>query len=131
MIFDPLHFLPLIEQKVEALDQAAPLQGWDLPHVFAILHRLLEARMGKPGKREYVQVMRFLETFEMGVVQGAIQQAIDMGAIGYDAVKHFVLCRVEKRPPQLDLDFYPYLPNANVGTTRPFSYMSLMGRTAA
>jgi hypothetical protein len=37
------------------LDQAAPLQGWELPDVFATLHRLLEARMGKPGKREYVQ----------------------------------------------------------------------------
>ncbi len=67
----------------------------------------------------------------MDVVQGAIQQAIDMGAIGYDAVKHLVLCRVEKRPPRLDLVFYPYLPKANVGTTRPASYMSLMGRTAA
>ena len=65
MIFDPLHFLPLLEQKVGALDQAAPLQGWDLPDVFATLHRLLEARMGKPGKREYVQVLRLLETFEM------------------------------------------------------------------
>ena len=72
MIFDPLHFLPLIEQKVGALDQAAPLQGWDLPDVFATLHRLLEARMGKPGKREYVQVLRLLETFEMSVVQDAI-----------------------------------------------------------
>jgi hypothetical protein len=37
----------LIEQKVGALDQAAPLQGWDLPDVFATLHRLLEARMGR------------------------------------------------------------------------------------
>jgi transposase len=127
MIFDPLHFLPLLEQKVGALDQAAPLQGWNLPDVFATLHRLLEARMGKPGKREYVQVLRLLETFEMDIVQGAIQQAIDMGAIGYDAVKHLVLCRVEKRPPRLDLDFYPYLPKANVGMTRPSSYMSLMG----
>jgi len=131
MIFDPLHFLSLIEQKVGALDQAAPLQGWDLPEAFATLHRLLEARMGKPGKREYVQVLRLLETFEMDVVQGAIQHAIDLGAIGYDAVKHLVLCRVEKRPPRLDLDFYPYLPKANVGTTRPSSYMSLMGGTAA
>ena len=126
MIFDPLHFLPLLEQKVGALDQAAPLQGWDLPDVFATLHRLLEARMGKPGKREYVQVLRLMETFEMDVVQGAISQAIDMGAIGYDAVKHLVLCRVEKWPPRLDLDFYPYLPKANVGMTRPASYMSLM-----
>jgi len=127
MIFNPLHFLPLLEQKIGALDQAAPLQGWGLPDVFATLHRLLEARMGKPGKREYVQVLRLLETFGIEDVQGAIQQAIDMGAIGYDAVKHLVLCRVEKRPPRLDLDFYPYLPKANVGMTRPSSYMSLMG----
>ena len=49
-----------------------------------------------------------------------------MEAIGYDAVKYLVLCRVEKRPPRLDLDFYPYLPKANVGMTRPSSYMSLM-----
>jgi len=131
MIFDPLHFLPLIEQKVGALDQAAPLQGWNLPDVFATLHRLLEARMGKPGKREYVQVLRLLETFDVEVVEGAISQAIDLGAIGYDAVKHLVLCRIEKRPPRLDLDFYPYLPRANVATTQPSSYMSLLEGTAA
>ena len=127
MICNPLHFLPLLEQKIGALDQAAPLQGWNLPDVFATLRRLLEARMGKRGKREYVQVLRLLEAFAIDDVEGAIQQAIDMGAIGYDAVKHLVLCRVEKRPPRLDLNFYPYLPKANVGTTRASSYMSLMG----
>jgi len=131
MVFDPMHFLPLLERKVGALDQAAPLQGWDLPDAFATLHRLLEARMGKKGKREYVQVLRLLETFEMGHVQGAIKQALGLGAIGYDAVKHLVLCRVERRPPRLDLDIYPYLPRALVETTRPASYVSLMpGATA-
>lgn len=54
MVFDPLHFLPLPEQKVGALDQAAPRQGWELPQEFAMLRRLLEVRIGKPGKREYV-----------------------------------------------------------------------------
>ena len=63
------------------------LQGWDLPDEFATLRRLLEARMGKKGKREYVQVLRLLETFEMDHVHGAIRQALDLGAIGYDAVK--------------------------------------------
>jgi transposase len=126
MVFDPMHFLPLLEQKVGALDQAAPLQGWDLPGEFATLHRLLEARMGKKGKREYVQVLRLLETFEMDHVHGAIRHALDLGAIGYDAVKHLVLCRIERRPPRLDLDIYPYLPRARVETTKPASYMSLM-----
>ena len=131
MVFDPLHFLPLLEKKTGALDQAAPLQGWDLPGEFATLRRLLEARMGKPGKREYVQVLRLLETFEMDHVHGAVRQALDLGAIGYDAVKHLVLCRIERRPPRLDLDIYPYLPRARVETTKPSSYMSLMSGTAA
>ncbi len=39
----------LIEQKIGALDQAAPLAGWDLPDTFITLRRLLEARMGKAG----------------------------------------------------------------------------------
>ncbi len=126
MVFDPMHFLPLLEQKVGALDQAAPLKGWDLPDEFATLHRLLEGRMGKPGKREYVQVLRLLETFDMAHVHGAVKQALKLGAIGYDAVKHLVLCRIEKRPPRLDLDIYPYLPKAQVKSTNPASYMSLM-----
>jgi hypothetical protein len=131
MVFDPLHFLPLLERKIGALDQAAPLQGWDLPGEFATLRRLLEARMGKAGKREYVQVLRLLETFDMGDVHGAVRQALDLGAIGYDAIKHLVLCRVERRPPRLDLDIYPYLPRARVETTKPASYMNLLSGPAA
>jgi len=67
-----------------------------------------------------------METFDLHEVHGAIRQALDMGAIGYDAVKHLVLCRIEKRPPKLDLDVYPYLPKANVETTKPSAYMSLV-----
>ena len=36
-MFDPLHYLALIERKINALDQAAPLQAWDLPGEFATL----------------------------------------------------------------------------------------------
>jgi hypothetical protein len=126
MVFDPMHFLPLLEQKVGALDQAAPLQGWDLPDEFATLLRLLEARMGRSGKREYVAVLRLLERFELTHLHAAIRQAPDLGAIGCDAVKHLVLRRIEKRPPRLDLDIYPDLPRAQVGTTNPAGYMSLM-----
>ena len=131
MVFDPVHYLPLLEQKIGALDQAAPLAGWVLPEEFATLRRLMEARMIKAGRREYVQVLRLLETFEMADLQVAVKNALRMGAIGFDAVKHLVLCQVEKRPPKLDLDVYPYLPKANVGTTSAASYMSLMRGRAA
>lgn len=63
------------------------LQVWDLPDEFATLHRLLEARMGNKGKRESVQVLRLLETFGMAHVHGAVRKALNLGAIGYDAVR--------------------------------------------
>jgi transposase InsO family protein len=43
-VFNPLHYLALLERKIGALDQAAPLAGWALPNEFATLRRLLEAR---------------------------------------------------------------------------------------
>ena len=75
-VFDPLHYLALIEQKINALDQAAPLADWKLPEEFATLRRLLEARMGKPGKREFVQVLRLMETFRIEDVTAAVRDAI-------------------------------------------------------
>ncbi len=131
VVYDPLHYLPLIERKIGALDQAAPLAAWDLPKVFGTLRRLMEARMGKAGKREYVQVLRLLETFQLSEVTAAIRDALRLGAIGFDAVKHLVLCRIERRPPRLNLDIYPYLPRARVETTSAGAYMRLLSESGA
>ena len=59
-------------------------------------------RMGRQGKREFVRVLRLLETFPADEVHAAVQDAISRGATGYDAVKHLLLCRIEGRPPRLD-----------------------------
>ena len=126
MVFDPVHYLRLIERKIMSFDQAAPLQNWELPEAFATLQRLLKARQGKAGKREYVQVLRLLERFEIEVLHLAIRDALRMGAISFDAIKHLLLCRVERRPPRLDLDIYPFLPRTNIATTSAASYMSLL-----
>jgi hypothetical protein len=126
MIFDPLHYLALLEQKTNALDQAAPLAGWALPAEFAELRRQMEARLGKRGRREYVQVLRLLETFSLDEVSAAIQQAQLLQAISFDAVKHLVLCAIEQRPPKLDLENYPHLPAAMVALTRAADYQVLM-----
>jgi hypothetical protein len=60
--------------------------------------------MGKRGKLEFVQVLRLLEIFHREDVLAGVREAIARGAIGFDAVKHLVLCRIERRPPRLDLD---------------------------
>ncbi|HYN63926.1 MAG TPA: IS21 family transposase, partial [Candidatus Limnocylindrales bacterium] len=130
-VFDPLHYLALIEQKPGALDQAAPLQGWDLPDGFAHLRRLLQARMGNRGKREFIQVLRLMEVFDRQVVAAAVTDAIHLGVAGFDAVKQLVLCRIERRPPRLDLAAYPYLPKATVRTTSAADYATLLAGRAS
>ena len=125
-IVDPLHYLALLEKKPRSLDQAAPLQDWVLPTSFERLRRLLEARMGNRGRREYIQVLRLLETFSILQVERAIDQAHGLGVLGFDAIKHLVLCAIEQRPPKLNLSLYPYLPSATVGTTEAGNYLSLL-----
>ena len=126
MIFDPLHYLALLEKKTNALDQAAPLAGWELPAEFLQLRRLLEARLGKRGRRDYVQVLRLLETFSLEEVRKGVQAALRLGAISFDAVKHLVLCAIEQRPPRLDLEDYPHLPVAEVALTKATDYQALL-----
>ena len=87
--------------------------------------------MGKPGKREFVQVLRLLETFRRDDVVAGIREAMARGTIGFDAVKHLVLCRIERRPPRLDLTVYPYLPRATVATTSARAYMDLLAGAAS
>ena len=130
-VFNPLHYLALIEQKINALDQAAPLANWALPEEFVMLRRLLEARMGKKGKREFVQVLRLMEVFRIDDVAAAVRDAIARGALGFDAVRHLVLCRIERRPPRLDMTIYPYLPTATVATTSARSYLDLLAGGAS
>jgi len=98
--------------------------------VFAELRRLLEARLEKQGRREFVQVLRLLEVFPLAEV-AAIQDAIDRGALGFDAIKLLTLCRIEQRPAQLDLSSYPYLARAVVKTTAASDYLALVPGRAA
>ena len=94
------------------MDQAAPLQGWALPEEFGTLRRLLE-------------------TFSQQEVAAAAKDALRLGAISFDAVKHLVLGRLEGRPPRLDLELYPYLPRVRVSATSAGDYMTLLPGRAA
>jgi hypothetical protein len=72
-----------------------------------------------------------MESFEIGDVASAVRDAIQRGAVGFDAIKHLVLCRIERRPPRLDMTIYPYLPKATVATTSTRAYMDLLAEAAS
>jgi hypothetical protein len=68
-----------------------------------------------------------METFPQPEVHQGVRDALRLGTTGFDAVKHLLLCRIEHRPPRLDLADYPYLPRARVAATLVSAYLSLLG----
>ncbi len=130
-VADPLHYLALLEQKPGALDQAKALQNWDLPACFADMRLLMEARMKAKGRREYIQTLRLLEVFTMPIVAAAVEDAIRLNVISFDAIKQLAVAKVEKRAPALSLERYPFLPRADVRMTKAADYAALTSRSAA
>jgi len=111
MIFDPLHYLALLEQKTHALDQAAPLAGWALPAEFAELLRQMEARLGKPGRRESVQVLRLVE---------AEMLERDRKAAGWTLRNLPEQTSAGPQSPARRLRSWPNLPRQRPSTCTPF-----------
>src|ERR1700738_4611457 len=130
-IYNPLHYLALLEQKTKALDQAAPLDNWRLADCVHRLRRLMEARMGTAGRREFIQVLRLMEDFHQHQVEGAVSEALRLGAISFDAVKVLLLARLEKRAARAGADVFPYLPAATVGATDPRAYLGLVANLSS
>ena len=81
--YDPVHYLALLERKPGALDFGKPFDDWDLPEGFGVLRRRLEGELGNDGRREFIKVLRLLESCELaGTGQGRGSCAGDRGVDG-------------------------------------------------
>ena len=108
-IYDPRHYLALLERKPGAFDHARPLEHWNLPDCFAVLRRRLEGELGSAGTREYIKVLRLLERASLRELTAAATQALAIGATGVDAIG-LILAHSAERPVALfSLDGRPYL----------------------
>ena len=93
-VFNPLHYLPLLEQKIGALDQAAaPLVGWDLLEESATLRRLIEASHGQARQaRVRPGPMAKLEVFRPEDVLAGVREAIARGGDHFDGRSSIWCC---------------------------------------
>jgi hypothetical protein len=69
-VYNPLHYLALLEHKSKALDQAAPLDGWQLGECLHRLRRLMEARDERRLRalQKHLNSVRLLIVDELGYV---------------------------------------------------------------
>jgi hypothetical protein len=95
--FEPLHYLALLQRKPGALDHARPLAGWSLPDAFATLRRRLEEKDPPGGTRQYIRVLRLLETHELAQVTAAVEHALTLALSDADCVR-LLLERAQEQP---------------------------------
>jgi transposase len=91
-LFEPLHYLPLLEQRPGAFDYARPMRQWrkDWPESYHQMLRVLRERWpeGGRGVQEFVRVLRLHEQYPAAQVQQAIEQALTYGCPHLDGVLH-------------------------------------------
>ena len=125
-LFDPLHYLALLERKPGGFDHARPLEDWELPVCFGILRRRLEAELDGPGTREFIKILRLLETHSLTALKDAVQHALEIGTRNCDAVRLILEYQQEEPISLFCLDGRPHLKLVRVAQTDISVYQSLL-----
>ena len=87
-IFEPLHYLPLLERKPHSLDHGRPFENWSLPLCFQILRDRLEGQQ-EDGPREYIRVLRLLEKYTVSQLATAIENALRLRLYRAEVIAQF------------------------------------------
>ncbi|MGE5685918.1 MAG: IS21 family transposase [Gemmatimonadota bacterium] len=131
VVYEPVHYLALLERKPGALDFAEPLEGWELPVCFGVLRRRLESEFGGPGARHFIKVLRLLEWAEPADLTRAVERALELGVADADAVR-LILEHSREQPVGLFcLDGRPNLKAVTVPMPDLSAYASLAAGVAS
>lgn len=125
-LFDPVHYLALLERKPGGFDHARPLENWELPVCFGILRRRLEAELDGLGTREFIKALRLLETHSLTALKDAVQHALEIGTTNCDAVRLILEYQQEEPISLFCLDGRPHLKLVRVAQTDISVYQSLL-----
>ena len=117
-ILNPLHYLPLLEQRPNAWEQAKPLREWRQrwPEVYDRYLAALRERLPVPqATREFVRILRLHEDYAEALIAQALEQALAGHCYTADGVKQLILRLAEPTPPPpLDLARLPHLETGPV-----------------
>jgi transposase len=127
-LFDPVHYLALLERKPGGFDFARPLEHWGLPECFGVLRRRLEAadRTGH-GTRAFIRVLRLLEAFTLPQLTDAVEYALGIDVLDPDSIRVVLDHRADRPVDLFTLDGRPHLRAVRVVPTDVAAYQALLG----
>jgi hypothetical protein len=84
VIYDPWHYLSVLERKPGALRNGAPFRDWELPPPLAAIREALRVR--PDGDRQFVGILGAIGTYGLGEVATACGEALRIKAASRDVV---------------------------------------------
>ena len=97
-IYDPWHYLGVLERKPGALRNGAPFQDWDLPPCLQQVQRRLLPRLG--GDKEFVAILIAARAHGLEIVERACRKAISDKTIRSEVVLNLIARELD--PPPVD-----------------------------
>ncbi len=105
-LLDPLHYLPMLEQRPGAFEHALPIRRWrkTWPAVYErFLERLQAQGQNGQGIRQFIRVLKLHRDYPADLVARAVEQAMEYGCVHADGVELCLrqLLHPEAPPPPL------------------------------
>ena len=129
-LYNPLHYLAVLERKPGGLDYAKPLKDWHLPECFDVLRRRLEADE-RHGTRAFIRILRLLEKHTLPQLTDAVEYALDLDVIDPESVRVILDFRADKPVALFPLDGHLHLHGVRVETTDVNAYNCLLTGVAS
>jgi hypothetical protein len=123
-VFDPVHYLSLLDRKPGSLDHARPFVGWELPEDFAVVRRKLEAQR-EDGTREYIRVLLLLRDYPLERVAIAVRHASRWMTPTADAIRQLLIPSEQPELKTFPLAGHKHLAGVTVAPTDLGAYSRL------
>ena len=124
-IFNPLHYLPLLERKPHSLPFARPFEQLCLPGCFDVLQSRMESEL-ENGTREYIKVLRLLEKYSIKQLTLAVEKTLRNRLHTVQAVEHFLPGSPDYRRTLFTLDERKHLRLVQFSKANPADYNDLL-----
>ncbi len=131
-VIEPLHYLPLLEQRPGAFEHAVPIRRWRTAWPAAYEQLLTELRQHWPegrGVREFIAILKLHSEYPGQYVEQAVQAAVGLGASHLDGVRLCLRQLLEEHQliPSLNLSDRPTLANMGQQPVDLHQYDQLLG----
>ena len=93
-VYDPWHYMGILERKPGALRDGAPFKGWELPASLLTMQSKLLQRPG--GDREFVEILNAVLSHGLEVTDEACREALNQGTARSEVVINLIM---RKRDP--------------------------------